>query len=206
MNKQKSKSEVKKMFNLYKINKNLEIVGKKVGLTRERVRQILTKHYGEKYFEIKINKYKCEKKCKNCDKVIGTRRYIQKKYCSLKCLKEFNQKTRNKLKEKLCSKCKEIKSINNFFKYSYNNRFYPHCKKCHKKYVLSWRKRNPEKAKIIDNRAARKWVKKNPEKARKNNRQHYKRFIYRFKHDKKFRDKMRKYRRDYYRQHYSKNF
>lgn len=53
---------------------------------------------------------------------------------------------------------------------------YKGCRKFQMRYSTKWRKQNPEKAKVIRDKAGKKWRKQNPEKVRAWNRANYKRY------------------------------
>ena len=50
---------------------------------------------------------------------------------------------------------------------------YKGCREFHKKQGTKWQKANPEKAKIIRNRAQKKWQAKNPDKVKESQRRCY---------------------------------
>ena len=78
------------------------------------------------------------------------------------------------METKECSKCNEIKSIDNYSKYKYKPRkdgtqkiaLRPHCNKCKNEMTKNWFNKNEGYKK--------KWRKENPEKARKENKKRQK--------------------------------
>jgi 5-methylcytosine-specific restriction endonuclease McrA len=66
---------------------------------------------------------------------------------------------------KICSKCKELKSLNRFSKRLHSkDGLQAQCKECQKKYANDYRRNNPEKTKAIQ----QKYRSTNPEKIRAN--------------------------------------
>ena len=72
---------------------------------------------------------------------------------------------------KQCSKCKEIKSVSEFWKHrGHTDGLASNCKTCVYTTNRKWQKNNPEKCK----KYGEKWIKNNPEKIKNNSlRQHH---------------------------------
>ena len=158
---------------------NMSNLGKKYGITRERVRQIARLTFSEKDMKninrIIKKKYfvTCTYKCKNCgkDKTIKGRK--PQIFCDKACQIEYYTKIKNDPVNKALRYKKKIASIKR------------------------WRKEHPEKTKQYNKTAERK---RDADSARKE-RHRLKvnaRVRERYARDKKYRERHRKYQRDYY--------
>ena len=195
-----TKIRARKMMWLYIDGWCLEKIGKKYGLTRERVRQILNKHYPKVYKNMHGN-YKIgeriTKECKysKCGKKFSYLKCIpqERNCCNLKCSMAYKEELRLKVKHKVCSKCKKKKSVSEFHDMSGCGKKGRHfkmsiCKKCFNIYSYNWKAKNPKKYREIQKRAQKKY-----------NKLHYKevrdRFRMRYRTDKKFRERILSYNR-----------
>ncbi len=165
------------MFGLYLKGKTLNQVGDIYGVTRERVRQVISefpdyKEHREKFGNnVEHPAEFIKKQCPTCFRGFSIPVYDEnqknKNYCSRRCLNQsFIDKWRN-IKEKVCTRCEVLKPIEEFYAtYSNVNPFErsSHCKKCHAILTIDWGKRNPEKKKEAQDRAVRKYRLKNRDK------------------------------------------
>jgi len=84
--------------------------------------------------------WKKEHKCKSCKALIDKERKEKNKQLNLAGTPKIIRT------EKKCHKCKEIKSVSNFYKLlSSEDGFGPRCNECNYKVSREWQKANPEK-------------------------------------------------------------
>ena len=160
----------------YRKTRTLETVGEKFGVTRERARQILTKHCASAYEKLRGTKPRLLYKftCLGCGKV-GKCDVKNRMYHDRKCLKLHTKKKHNR-RTMRCSSCKRGLPRSHFYpKYGSRGRVSSRCRDCHAKTCNSWAARNPEKVREINKRAIKKWLAnpKNRELSRKRGRIYY---------------------------------
>ena len=138
----------------------LQEIGIKNNLTRERVRQILTKSdlYLKRLYKVnKKDRIRVFVPCAYCSKDF-LRKSRRQTCCDVECKKKLTTRKHQLMTEKKCSKCGIIKPISEFHpKYGIEGRFSPSCKKCFGITLRSWRERNPETWKKINARAMKKF-------------------------------------------------
>ena len=153
-----------KMLLMYCDGKTLAEIGEKFFLSRERIRQTLTRfpsyheYKKENGSNLKVGK-KIEKECKFCKELFKTRKEEQI-FCTVNCGKGFIWRD---LKEKKCINCGITKPINDFYSnYTAKSKycFMGRCKKCFHLVTKSWEKRNPEKVREYSKRAVFKYTHK----------------------------------------------
>lgn len=83
--KQTTKERVAEMILLKQKGNSLQTIGNKFGITRERVRQLISKEPGYKSYKAQIFRQPdVSVKC-ICGEIFTKRPYHSKKYCSIKC-------------------------------------------------------------------------------------------------------------------------
>lgn len=72
------------------------------------------------------------------------------------------------MKSKACTKCNEVKSLNNFPLRKDTGKYRNHCKECGKQYHKKWEEDNRDYV----NRKSKEYARKNPEKIKANNKKY----------------------------------
>lgn len=161
------------MLKEYASGLTLHEVSKKFGVTRERVRQIITGLKG--YEAVKENNRNDRKEslltggfCPQCGEAF---QYYKSaaipKFCSKKCFSASVRKKWEEMKERTCTKCHKTKPITQFHRLGGGRRgYFGACKACHKKLVVAWQLSHPEKNREMQRRAVQKWQ-NNPDNKQK---------------------------------------
>ena len=189
-------------------NVTLEEMGRKFGITRERVRQVIELR-GPKEL-ILYRKFKNHKICNKCKKlsIIVNCKHVLCEECNKKRILEDEKYWSKMYKSMSCSSCKrndkphKVRGMCStcYSRWAYNN--LPNRKQSVKKFNYNWRKNNPDRWGIISDRAIKKYRKKLKSNPRiysaylKVAREHYKERM----NDPKYREKRRGYYRNKHKQ------
>ena len=149
------KTRREKFLALYKDGHTLLEIGRLEGITRERVRQILsTDPY---YFKLRGERLAAhgaqKKKCLLCRKTFyGLKR---RKFCSQKCYGAGRRTETDlrKAKPRKCSRCKQVKKPEEFYPRYGRKAESVYCRKCHMEIGRLWKQRNPERWRKINKKA-----------------------------------------------------
>lgn len=152
----------------------LDAIGKAYGITRERVRQIITLY--PEYLEERARRITSNRSFVPCRNACGKENFVKNNvinkpyYCSKACLYAYREKKMAAVREKLCTQCKTVKSIDDFYP-SYGSGVKgtkaPACKICFYKREENWRVKHLDMVKITNDRAMRAYmhrIKTDPEK------------------------------------------
>lgn len=147
----------------------LEAMGEKYNLTRERIRQIITKH--PDFYNVKAKKIFDTKKkviCKQCGNELLVMKSALTKFCNAQCRNDFSRTKGRLAREerfrnfvgRTCTKCHEFKDASNF--YVRKDKLLPHsfCKQCHDQAVYEWKRKYPEQNRRIVRKAGLKHYEK----------------------------------------------
>ncbi len=168
-----NKKRMKRMLYAHKSGKTLNQIGVDEGVTRERIRQLISGLPGYKKIKIANKSLRHERNmveiiCGICKKKtlfissLAKARVKRNSLCSVECYNKRNEETRkDKIQNGIvCSKCNIHKPHNQFYERVMKGKrgitYYISmrcCKKCHAKIITQWKRDNPKRAKIIDKRA-----------------------------------------------------
>lgn len=152
----------------YSKGDTLDTIGRRENLTRERVRQVMAIYGADRVAEAyrlhrltKVEVVFCEI-CKRADTLLkSAAKRLVIRLCSKECRLAHNKRERDLrnslIKDRTCKICKVNKPITEYYWYRFPNGDLrmPHsrCKMCHAVMTTSWKDRNPEKARAIQEKA-----------------------------------------------------
>lgn len=137
-------------------------IGKKFGVSRQAVQMSVKKHYNYTSPVVEKVEVTCSH-CKKVELVIPSRK--NKRYCNTECHSNAKRLASANLKEKACTKCKEIRPMDDFekSKKSLNGKG-PRCKTCKSTAVKEWnaklKKESPDKFKAMNKKRNQRAYKK----------------------------------------------
>ena len=154
-----TQQNIQSMLESYRDGNTLDTIGKAFGVTRERVRQLITPLDGHAEAKVlgKLRRKNSHSKtitCKDCGKPMRVYVGSRKLFCDINCFVLWKRKNLDNTVERWCSKCSVVKPISDFYPtYSKDHGFSPYCKKCQAKISNDWRLRHRKQVLKIQARA-----------------------------------------------------
>lgn len=155
-----------KYLTLYRLGFTLEEIGKHDGITRERVRQVLSgiEEYREEREKKKVaHIVKCT--CRLCGAEFM--KYVSNgmpppQFCNQKCyyLWKIRETDQQKNQRRKCTRCGKVQGPDRFYGRYGGKAGSVYCKSCHAYFTKSWQRRNPDRARAIQRRATENYWRK----------------------------------------------